>query len=451
MADLITNVQPPLEFIPPDFNPGVLRFCKLGVPWVMRFTTPITEIKTDNIERLVELYQQFQQGKVRLMLAFRHPNTDDPFAMSQLIWRHLPKAAKRQRIDLNSPVHSHFMYDRGIPIWAGKYVTWLFPKLGGTSILRGKLDRQGLKSARDLFANGQFPISASPEGATNGHNQRVSPLEPGIAQLGFWCAEDLQKANRTEEVLIVPIGIQYHYLQENWDAIAQLLTQMESDCGLSILPQDSRPQFSSLYPRLIRLGNYLLDLMENFYRKFYHQNILTDETQDLSTRLNRLLDIALQVSEEYFAIKPKGGLTDRCRRLEQAGWDYIYREDLPNVDALSPVERGLANRLAEEASLRMWHMRLVESFVVVSGQYVQEKPSFERFAETTLIVWKMIARLTDNSSIRRPNLGQQWVQMTVGETLSVSQRWGEYKTSRRQAVEDLTHALQLELEKMIKA
>lgn len=446
MSNEMTNVQPPLEFIPPNFQPWVLQVCQWGFPWWIRLKTPITEIQTENVEQLVELYQQFQQQNNRFMVAFRHPCPDDPLPISQLFWRHLPQQAKKQEIVLKPPIHAHFMYDRGIPLWAGNYITWLFPRLGGTSILRGKLDRQGLRSARDLFANGRFPLAAAPEGATNGHNYRVSPLEPGIAQLGFWCVEDIQKANRTEEVFIVPLGIQYHYINDNWEALAQLLFEMERDCGLTAV--DSTPTPNSLYPRLINLGSYLLDLMENFYRQYYHQDIPRDETEEFPSRLKRLLDIALQVAESYFAIKPKGSLTERCRRIEQTGWDCIYREDIKDVEALSPVERGLASRVAEEASLRMWHMRLVESFVAVSGRYIKENPSFERFAEITTIVWTMITRLKGGNPSKTPYLGKRRVKMTVGEPISISQRWSDYKVSRRQAVENLTQGLQAALEKM---
>jgi len=38
---------------------------------------------------------------------------------------------------------------------------------------------------RDLFANGKLPMTVAPEGATNGHSEIVSPLERGVAQLGF--------------------------------------------------------------------------------------------------------------------------------------------------------------------------------------------------------------------------------------------------------------------------
>jgi hypothetical protein len=171
----------------------------------------------------------------------------------------------------------------------------------------------------------------------------------------------------------------------------------------------------------------------------------------MMARLKGLLDVALQVAEEYFNLKPKGSVIDRCRRLEQAGWDYIYREDIKNIAALSPLERGLADRLAEEANLRMWHMRLVESFVSVTGRYVEEKLTAERLAETTLLLWDVLARIKGGNPFGRPKLAKQQVQMTVGEPISVSDRWEGYQTSRRLAVAELTQDLQSALEAMIKS
>lgn len=97
MSNEMINIQPPLAFIPPDFQPGVLQVCQWVFPWWIRFRTPITEIQTENVEQLVELYQQFQQEKIRFMLAFRHPNPDDPLPISQLFWRHIPQQAKKTR------------------------------------------------------------------------------------------------------------------------------------------------------------------------------------------------------------------------------------------------------------------------------------------------------------------------------------------------------------------
>lgn len=482
MSNPIVHVQPPLEFIPPNFNPLVLRGAQMILPFWLRSQTSITDIKADNVETLVDMYRQFQEGKIRFLMAFRHPAVDDPLCMLHLLSHTVPKVARQHNLSLKHPIHAHFIYDRGIPLWAGSWITWLYPRMGGTPILRGKVDRMGLRSVRELFANGTLPMAAAPEGATNGHNEIVSPLEPGIAQMGFWCVEDLLKAGRSEKVFILPVGIQYRYFEAPWKAIEKLLRELETACGLPVThePEEfhlGKEANKSLYTRLYRLAEHFLTLMEDFYTRFYHQTLPTTATTkvtptdtvleenilrsplplptsnaEFSARLQALLDTALRVAEEYFNLQPKGSLIDRCRRLEQAGWDYIYREDLKNIEALSPLERGLADRIAEEASLRMWHMRLVESFVAVTGAYVWEKTTAERFAETTLLMWDVMARIKGGSPFRRPSLGKQWVQMTVGEPLSVSDRWETYQASRRgakQSVADLTHDLQVALQNMI--
>ncbi|HEY9812007.1 MAG TPA: 1-acyl-sn-glycerol-3-phosphate acyltransferase, partial [Candidatus Sericytochromatia bacterium] len=151
MPNTLIQAQPPLEFIPPALNPLVVKGVKMLLPLWLRSRTSITEIKADNVETLADLYQQFQTGKTRFLMAFRHPSADDPFSLFYLISYILPKVAKQKGISLKQPLHSHFMYDRGIPIWAGSIVTWLYPRLGGTSIHRGKLDRVGLRSARNLL------------------------------------------------------------------------------------------------------------------------------------------------------------------------------------------------------------------------------------------------------------------------------------------------------------
>jgi len=451
MMATIDHVQTPLEFIAPKFNRWVYNVVKAFLPTWRKFQTPIANLQGVNLDTLVNFYDQFQHNKIRFLIAFRHPSTHDPFTIAELMWYLVPQMAKQQQIKLRTPIHSHFIYDRGIPLWAGATIGWLFSRLGGVPLHRGKLDRLGLKTARELFVNGQFPIAASPEGCTNGHNEIISPLEPGIALMGFWCVEDLHKANRNEQVWILPLGIKYHYHEENWSAIATLLTEMERDCGITNLNVDSSlpANATTLYPRLIGVAHRLLGLMETFYQRFYHQQLSTHENNELSERLPAILDVALNVAENYFNIQPKGSLTDRCRRLEQAGWDWIYREDISDVDKLCSIERSLADRIAEEASFRMWHMRLVESFVAVTGNYIRENPSFNRFAETTLLVWATMNRMKGHQNTKLPHLGKQTAQITVGTPIGVSQRWEAYQSNRRGAVTGLTTDLHMSLEQLI--
>ncbi len=198
--------------------------------------------------------------------------------------------------------------------------------------------------------------------------------------------------------------------------------------------------------------------MEQFYRRFYHHH-LSDLSQDsisseanLTVRLQKLLDVSLEVGEAYFGLKKKGNIIQRCRRLEEAGWNYIYRENAAELKNLSPLKRGLADWIATEADLRMLHMRLVESFVAVTGNYISAKPCFERYAETSLILFDAIARIKGNKNPRRPRLGWRKSTVTIGEPIAVSDRAIAYRKNRqgaKQAVAQLTQDLQTAFQTMI--
>ncbi len=469
MPKLIHSTQPPLKFIPQRFNPFILKLLHWLLPFVLRFRTRpwlpagIVQVEAKNAEVLAKLYQQFQAGKIRFLIAFRHPQVDDPLSMMYLLSRIVPRVARQQAIPLQYPTHSHFIYDRGMTIWAGNWLGWLFSLAGGITIRRGKrIDRQALQTARELFAHGKMPIAVAPEGGTNGHSGIVSPLEPGVAQLGFWCVEDLQKANRSETVFILPVSIQYSYVQPSWAKIDWLLTKLEADSGLSVTKASNstqQPPEEIYYPRLLALAEHLISEMEEFYRRFYHQDLpevvpteATETNQVLIARLHRLMDKALQVSEQYFGLEAQGNFIDRCRRLEEASWSYIYREDLPNLDTLAPLKRGLADWVAQEADLRIQHMRIVEKFVGVTANYIQEKPTVDRFAETLLLIFDMISRIKDTNPPGRPSLGGKTAQITIGEPISVSHCWLKSQTNRqaaRQGVTDLTQDLQVALSEMI--
>ncbi|HLO84201.1 MAG TPA: 1-acyl-sn-glycerol-3-phosphate acyltransferase, partial [Nostocaceae cyanobacterium] len=328
-------------------------------------------------------------------------------------------------------------------------------------IRRGRrADRNAIQTARELFANAKMPIAIAPEGGTNGHNEIVSPLEPGVSQLGFWCVEDIKKANRSEKVYIVPIGIRYSYVNPPWQKIEWLISKLEAACGLEVLEidQTGKTLQETLYQRLFRLAEYLISEMEEFYRRFYHQNLpeITPEgtpNEVLITRLHRLMDTGLKISESYFGVEAQGNYIDRCRRLEEAGWNYIYREDIPDIQKLSPFQRGLADWIAEEADLRMQHMRIVESFVAVTADYILEKPTAERFAETALLMYDMLSRIKDSTLPGRPRLGLRQVKITIGEPIYVTERWEKCQGDRqalRQGTSELTNDIFVALEGLIK-
>jgi len=93
LPDLISQAQPPLEFISPALNPLVVRVAQQVLPFWLASQTAITQIEAENVEVLVDLYRQFQDRKIRFLIAFRHPSVDDPLCMTHLLWRLVPQVA----------------------------------------------------------------------------------------------------------------------------------------------------------------------------------------------------------------------------------------------------------------------------------------------------------------------------------------------------------------------
>lgn len=456
-----------LAFLPPRLDRRVLAAARLLLPlWLRR--SGVEAVRVDGLERLAEEMRAFQQGRTRLLLAFRHPSIQDPAVLAQLLWHDLPRCGR-----FRPRPHAQFLYDRGIPLWAGEAAGWMLSHLGGCSIQRGSLDLPALRTARSLLLDGPYPFAVAPEGATNGHNELVSPLEPGVAQLALWTADDLARAGRGERMVVLPLGLQYGFTRPVWPAIEALLSQLERDAGLQ--PSDHALAPEQLYRRMLRLAERILSCMEGFYRDAYHLSLpalaegeAVDANRQLGERLARLLDAALQVVEQALAVEPHGDLGDRCRRIEQAGWERLYPasgangaaaggprdgraqgRDAQAATGLSPLEQGLAERLAQETAQRLWHMRLVESFVAVSGRYVRERPSQERFADTLLILWDTLCRIKGGNPERRPRLGPRRALVRVGEPLGMDPWLVGYRTNRRKAVADLTTELQRQLQGLI--
>jgi hypothetical protein len=160
----------------------------------------------------------------------------------------------------------------------------------------------------------------------------------------------------------------------------------------------------------------------------------------------------LRVAEAHFKIKPNGTFIDRCRRLEAAGFEQIFRTDIDDLNSLSPLEKGLADHLAKEANSSHWHMRIAETLTAISGSYVKESPTPTRFSDVLQQVWRAVSRVKGGTFGRPPYLGDRKCTISIGEPISISDRYAEYKSNRQNArkmVSDVTSDLQNALEGLI--
>jgi hypothetical protein len=94
-------------------------------------------------------------------------------------------------------------------------------------------------------------------------------------------------------------------------------------------------------------------------------------------------------------------------------------------------------------------MRMVESFVAVSGRYVRDCPSPERLADLLLLLWDTSCRIQGRDPSRRPRLGPRHVCLSIADPIAIQPLLSDYRADRRAAVAHLTSSLQQRLEACI--
>jgi hypothetical protein len=160
---MINRFQPALVPIKPAFRPWVLAALQSLLPLLLRLRifawlpAAISRIEVEGEDKLVRCWHRFGTGQVRLILAFRHVEVDDPLVGLHLLSRVLPDGAARLGLSLPAPLHAHFLFDRGMTLWAGRPLGWLLASLGGVSLRRGRQpDWTALRQARQLVLRGAF-------------------------------------------------------------------------------------------------------------------------------------------------------------------------------------------------------------------------------------------------------------------------------------------------------
>jgi hypothetical protein len=452
-----TRVRPGLPFLPPARNPWLLRFASFGSWLYVRFGNRVFREETHGMERLVRAYQDMQDGRIRLIVAFRHPGVEDGTLVFRLMSGIVNAEARRLGMKLSRPARGYLLYGRDVPEWSGQFLSWMLPLLGAIPVYPGRYDSRSISTLRRYLTDMPHPVALAPEGQVTYHNERVAALEPGTAQLGFWCMEDLKKQSRAEEVAIIPVCTSYHYDPRDWKGLLRLLGRVERESGLTplegLVPRDSEDPRGFAAPsarektfiRVMRVQRHLLGIVEAFYARFFGAAFPSpsgEETAaDLQERLHRVCEAALTVLERFFQVKTRGDFVQRVLAIRQVGMSWMHRDDIPDVEALSPVERALADRVAQESWLCMRHMEMVDVLEYFRVDYLRPDSSFDRFVESITDLWDVVNRIKGGNISGRINPFRKTARIVVNEPITVSPLWDQYTENRRKAVAVLTQRI----------
>jgi 1-acyl-sn-glycerol-3-phosphate acyltransferase len=487
------QAQGGLAYQPPRFVPWVYALLRLGSPTYLRLVEGIDRVHVQGMKSLLAAYRAFYGRSARLIITFRHASVHDPPVMTYLLSRRLAAAARRSGQRLGGLAHAHFLYGRGVTLWAGGGAAFLIPRIGALSVMNRHSDSRSMRAIREHVLDGPFPVALAPEGQVTYHNHRLGTTEPGVARLALRTAAELAKRGRDEEVLLLPLAIQYRYARRPKETLDGIIRRVVDLCGFE------PPSGGSDYERLLQLTERLVERMEAFYARFYRlarpaagsadpaapgsgavpalagdpagkhggnpfagSSAADDLTSgdpagdptasaagtSLQERIERICQAGLGVPERFMGLRPDGDLLSRVFAVRHKGWDYLFRGDLPPPGGRASLEAALADRIADEAYLHLRHNELVDLLEYVRPDYIFPEASTNRLIEYALDLADVVNRLSGGNIGSRYSPRHKSVEIRIGEPLAVRSLAGRLAAAGRAGADQLMDLLRKRLERL---
>lgn len=418
------GVRDALKFVAPRLNPLVLQLARTFGPLYVKSVLGLRIQRPEKINTLLQEYQQFTHGSSKLIIVFRHVHVHDAQVLFYTLNNLLPNYARTQKARIARRPHAHFLYGRGVPVWGGKHLEWLFSRLGGIPVHHRKLDRNGLDVVRSYMLQGKYPIALAPEGQVTYHNQIVHELEPGFAQLSLWAQQDLRRNGLDQDVRIVPISQYYQYgknEQERRRVLLSLINELQTEMGMDTL-SDTLPQ--SVQPILDRVGAELFTKIEQFYTQYYGIQIRTEgggAWECSRRRVEALVDALLRMQERHYGIQhPPKGFTPRIYIVRLAGWNRIFVQGEAAGSQESPLDASLNEYLAAEAELYARHLEVVDLLAYLQPEYALDSQDTNRHIEYLLNLLDAANRMQGATIGQRRHPRSCQVSLQVGAPLSLT-------------------------------
>ncbi len=415
MPKPILRTRPAPRLAEPRISEPLLGLFAAVSPAYLRFALRFRSVSLLGVDRAVEAFRDFQEGRTRLVVAFRHPYGDEPQLMAHAIARSIPRAARKAGRPLPRRAHAHFVHGYEVPLWMGPFVRWLLPRSGALPIHHVKFDKAGMARIRDLLANGDYPLAIAPEGQVSYSSESVPRLERGTELLCRWCLADLAKAGRSEAVRVLPVSVHYRYGRGGKRALERTLRLLETACGLPRRPG------ASPYQRLRAAAEAAVAAAERFYAELDGASgalPAAPEAASLNARFGAVVEAALRAGERALRLHADGDVPRRFYRIRQAGWDRIYRDGL---DGLPPLDRALADRETAEAWYAMRHMELADLGSYLDFDSLREDDPIERYMETADNYWDLTSRLRGGNISDRLNFARKDAVLVFGRPLDATE------------------------------
>jgi len=354
----------PYRFVPPYRGKLWCRVSKYVMPRHLRRKMGVPLLQFHGLEYLRDSLSK----KAGILLASNHVRWADPIvvgAMGVQVQQYLYY------------VVSHHLFKQN------RLIGWWLNRIGGYSILREGADREAIRATVNILTEADRPILMFPEGTWFRQNDRVGRLQEGLGLI-------VRQAAKQSEwpILVHPVGIKYWLLGDPRPELNRRVEKLERSLGW--LPKHG----GDLPERLAQVGNAMLAVkeIERFGRA---------QEGDLDERIRRLAGVLIgDMEKRYLGKEYEGWNLERIRRLR-----LVLVRKL--TELRDDAEAGLATREALELLL------FCENLSAHSHEYLTERPSLERIAETIQRIEETVA-----DQMEEP-IGELGATLAVGPAVDV--------------------------------
>lgn len=404
-----------LDFRPPLDSPPLIALVNLTLPMYMRFG--LHDTKVQPAPGAIERFKSYA-GK-RALICPNHSNRHDPqimFEFSRISGETFNYVAAREVFD-----------------WSNGFNGWWLQHLGCYSVVRGAADRESFKMTKKILSEGKKKLVLFPEGEISRQNDTLMPLESGAAQLTFWAVEEVAKkaaAGAIDPVYVIPMALKYTYPHNILDNLKITLSSLETNLGILAVSN------ASVYQRLRTISEKLLLTLEKEY------GMKPAAGADLNERIAALRQsILMNVSHQLQVELPKNvRQLEMVRVLRNHIDDFVYAPE----DNFSEYEKKVHEERA--STLRGFYNDLdrVVNFIAIYDGYLKEDLTQERFGDILDRLEREILR-TREPSFR----GSRVVLLDVGQAINLSERYADYKSSKKATIAKVTEEISEQISNML--
>jgi 1-acyl-sn-glycerol-3-phosphate acyltransferase len=302
----------------------------------------------------------------------------------------------------------HFLTAWQVFAMSSRFERWSMQLHGCFSIDRESADVQAFKQAVDILRDSPFPLVVFPEGDIYHTNDRLTPFRDGAAAIALAAARKGQRP-----IVCVPCALKYWYIDDPTPQLQRLMSRLED--RLLWRPRPDLP----LPARIYRLAEGVLILKEAEY-------LGKPQEGAIPARTARLMDAILS------GLEHRHGLPRRTARVPERVKE-LRRHIIGHLEQPDLADDG-RQRLAED----MEDLFFVTQLFSYPGDYVAEKPTIERIAETLDKFEEDILK-ADYPAVR----GRRRVVVRFGAPLSATAQ------REKNAVERLTDTLERQVQRLL--